>query len=105
MTPGGFVMNNQMDDFSVPERDNQFGYPPTEANFIAAGKRPLSSISSTIVERKSALYLVTCAAGGSRIITTTVQSLTHILMHGMPLEDDPGAPRIHDQLYPNHAEI
>jgi gamma-glutamyltranspeptidase / glutathione hydrolase len=105
MTPGGFVMNNQMDDFSVPNRDNMFGYPPSEANYIAAGKRPISSISSTIVEKNGTLYVVTGSAGGSRIITTTVQNLIHILRQEMPLAKALGTPRIHDQLYPDHSEL
>jgi gamma-glutamyltranspeptidase/glutathione hydrolase len=73
----GVILNDEMNDFSVPGTSNAFGYVPSPANFVRPGKRPLSSISPVIVEHldNSSLYFVVGAAGGSRIITATVQSL------------------------------
>lgn len=73
----GVILNNEMDDFSVPGRNNSFGFIPTEANFIRPGKRPLSSISPVIVEHLSngSLYAAIGSAGGSRIITANIQTL------------------------------
>jgi gamma-glutamyltranspeptidase/glutathione hydrolase len=66
----GVIMNNEMNDFSIPGVSNAFGYVPSPANYIRPGKRPLSSISPTIVEHSNGtLYYVVSSAGGSRIIT------------------------------------
>ncbi|KAF2133940.1 gamma-glutamyltranspeptidase [Dothidotthia symphoricarpi CBS 119687] len=101
----GVIMNNEMNDFSIPNTTNAFGYVPSEANFIRPGKRPLSSISPVIVEHlnatiSKALYVVIGAAGGSRIITATIQNLIHILDGNMTTAQALAQPRIHDQLTP-----
>lgn len=100
----GIIMNNEMNDFSVPGVRNSFGFIPSPANYIRPGKRPLSSISPVIVEfPNGTLYYVTGAAGGSRIITATLQSLVHVLDQNMTAPDAVAQPRLHDQLIPNQC--
>lgn len=103
----GVVMNNEMNDFSIPGASNAFGYIPSPDNYIRPGKRPLSSISPTIVEfaGNHTFYFATGAAGGSRIITSTVQSLWHVLDQGMDCAEAVAAPRFHDQLEPDVLEM
>jgi gamma-glutamyltranspeptidase/glutathione hydrolase len=102
----GVIMNNEMNDFSIPGTTNAFGYIPSPANFIRPGKRPLSSISPVIVEHLNsstlmdAFYVAIGAAGGSRIITATIQNLLHILDGNMTTAEALAQPRIHDQLVP-----
>ncbi|KAK8075872.1 gamma-glutamyltranspeptidase [Apiospora hydei] len=80
----GVIMNNEMNDFSIPASSNAFGYIPSPANYIRPGKRPLSSISPTIVESADGkLYLVVGSAGGSRIITATIQNVHNVLDRNM----------------------
>ncbi|KAG8690782.1 hypothetical protein FRC09_011852 [Ceratobasidium sp. 395] len=101
MTDDGIVLNDEMDDFSTPGTSNGFGYIATPANYIAPYKRPLSSISPTIVEDdKGVFHFATGAAGGSRIITATLQSLWHVLDQGMDAQSAINAPRLHDQIVP-----
>ncbi|ELR05167.1 hypothetical protein VC83_03809 [Pseudogymnoascus destructans] len=97
----GIIMNNEMNDFSIPGVSNEFGFVPSRNNFIRPGKRPLSSITPIIVEKADgSLYVVTGAAGGSRIITATIQALWHVLDHGMTMPEALAQPRLHDQLLP-----
>ncbi|KAH7132092.1 gamma-glutamyltranspeptidase 1 precursor [Dendryphion nanum] len=102
----GVIMNNEMNDFSIPNTTNAFGYIPSPANFIRPGKRPLSSISPIIVEHlnatspASAFYVSIGAAGGSRIITSTLQNLIYILDDGLSVPEAIAQPRMHDQLVP-----
>lgn len=103
----GVIMNNEMNDFSVPNTTNAFGYIASPDNYIRPGKRPLSSISPTIVEflGNGTFYFATGAAGGSRIITSTIQSLWHVLDQNMTSEEAVTHPRFHDQLTPNVLEM
>ncbi|KAG5804015.1 hypothetical protein H9Q74_011295 [Fusarium xylarioides] len=89
----------------IPETgSNAFGFIPSEANFIKPGKRPLSSISTTIVEGPDGkVSLVTGSAGGSRIITATVQVVLNALEKNMTVRDALAAPRLHDQLEPRQV--
>jgi gamma-glutamyltranspeptidase/glutathione hydrolase len=102
----GVIMNNEMNDFSIPGVSNAFGYIPSPANYVRPGKRPLSSISPVIVEHLNssslvnAFYVAVGAAGGSRIITATIQNLIHILDGEMTTPEALAQPRIHDQLVP-----
>ncbi|KAI9326418.1 gamma-glutamyltranspeptidase, partial [Zopfochytrium polystomum] len=101
MTPDGFVLNDEMDDFSSPGSVNAFGYPAAPANLIRPGKRPLSSISPIIVEDVATgkLEFAIGSAGGSRIITANFQN-TWSVLHGKDIQEALAAPRWHDQLSP-----
>ena len=98
----GVIMNNEMNDFSIPNQSNSFGYVPSPSNYIRPGKRPLSSISPTIVEylANGTLYFVIGSAGGSRIVTATIQNLWHVLDQGATVPQSLAEPRLHDQLRP-----
>ncbi|OOQ84288.1 gamma-glutamyltransferase [Penicillium brasilianum] len=103
----GLILNNEMNDFSVPNTTNEYGYAPSPENFIRPRKRPLSSITPVIVDslndetKSQTAYFVTGGAGGSRIITATVLSLWRVLDQKMSLIEALEAPRWHDQLIPN----
>lgn len=104
IAPGtGVVLNNEMDDFAIaPGVRNAFGLVGTDANAIEPGKRPLSSMSPTIVVDANQQPIVTCgAAGGPRIITATLQNLLQVLDFQQPMDQAISAPRIHHQWSPN----
>jgi gamma-glutamyltranspeptidase/glutathione hydrolase len=102
----GIILNNEMNDFSIPGSSNAFGYIPSPANFIRPGKRPLSSITPAIVEHANGtLYFVASAAGGSRIITAVLQNLWHVLDQNMTAPQAIAQPRLHDQLVPNQVSF
>jgi gamma-glutamyltranspeptidase/glutathione hydrolase len=103
----GVIMNNEMNDFSIPGTTNAFGFIASPDNYVQPGKRPLSSISPTIVEfaANSTFYFATGAAGGSRIITSVIQSLWRVLDQNMTALEAVKAPRFHDQLSPNVLEM
>lgn len=99
-------MNNEMNDFSIPGSSNAFGYLPSPNNYIRPNKRPLSSITPTIATHADGtLYFVVGAAGGSRIITSTLQNLWHVLDQNMSAPEAIAAPRFHDQLVPNQISF
>ncbi len=102
LVPGtGIVLNNEMDDFSAaPGVPNVYGLIGTTANAVQAGKRPLSSMSPTIVLRRGAPVLAIGGSGGPRIISATVQTLLNVVDFAMDLESAVAAPRIHDQAIP-----
>ncbi|GAQ91012.1 gamma-glutamyltranspeptidase [Klebsormidium nitens] len=97
----GIILNNEMDDFSIPDTRNSFGLAPSEANFIRPGKRPLSSMSPTIVVHNGVVRMVAGASGGPRIITGTAQVLLNFLAGGKDPLAAVVAPRIHHQLIPD----
>jgi gamma-glutamyltranspeptidase/glutathione hydrolase len=100
----GVIMNDEMNDFSIPGTSNSFGFIPSPSNYIRPGKRPQSSISPAIVETPDGrLYMVIGAAGGSRIISSTIQNIHHVLDLGMTAPKALARPRLHDQLVPNVA--
>ncbi|KAJ6071435.1 hypothetical protein N7499_009449 [Penicillium canescens] len=102
----GIIMNDEMNDFSIPGSSNQFGYIPSVANYVRPGKRPLSSITPAIVTRPDgSLFLIAGSAGGSRIITATVQSIIHSIDQGLSAAQSLAKPRLHDQLVPNQVSF
>lgn len=102
----GILMNNEMDDFSAaPGIPNQFGLLGSEANEIAPKKRPLSSMSPTIVMKNNELFFTTGSPGGSRIISAVLQSILNIVDFDMDLEEATYAKRIHHQWQPDVLEI
>ncbi|KAL3475211.1 gamma-glutamyltranspeptidase [Aspergillus californicus] len=102
----GIIMNNEMDDFSIPGSSNSFGYVPSESNFIRPGKRPLSSCTPAIVTHPNGTtFFVAGSAGGSRIITATVQNIIHAIDQGLSAAEVLAQPRLHDQLIPNYVSF
>lgn len=103
IVPGtGVLLNNEMDDFSIaPGVPNAFGLVGSEANAIEPGKRPLSSISPTIVMRGGEPVLTVGAAGGPRIISQVVLTIINHLDLGMPLDEAVGTKRFHHQWSPD----
>ncbi|MCD1279042.1 gamma-glutamyltransferase [Psychrobacter sp. CCUG 69069] len=102
----GILLNNEMDDFSAkPGVPNGYGLLGGEANAVEANKRPLSSMSPTLVFKDSKPYIVTGSPGGSRIITTVTQILSNVIDHDMNIAEATHAPRIHDQWLPDEIRI
>ncbi|KAI9700553.1 MAG: hypothetical protein M1820_006707 [Bogoriella megaspora] len=102
----GVILNDEMNDFSIPGSSNAFGYVPSPANYIRPGKRPLSSMSPTIVSfPNGSLYAAVGAAGGSRIITSTIQNLWHVIDQNKTMAEALAQPRLHDQLIPNQVSF
>lgn len=101
--PGlGFLLNNEMDDFAAkPGSPNMFGLVQGEANAIQPGKRPLSSMTPTIVLRRGKPYLVIGAPGGSRIITGVMQVILNVIDFGMNIQEAIDQPRFHHQWQPD----
>jgi gamma-glutamyltranspeptidase/glutathione hydrolase len=102
----GIVLNNEMDDFtSLPGVPNAFGLIQSEANGIAPGKRPLSSMTPTILVRNDRAEFVVGASGGPRIISATVQVLLDMAEFEMPPRKAVEAPRIHHQWAPDQLDV
>ena len=101
--PGaGFLLNNEMDDFSAkPGVMNAFGMLGGDANAVAAGKRPLSSMTPTIVFADGKPWFATGSPGGSRIITVVLQMVVNVIDYNMNIAEAANAPRMHHQWYPD----
>ncbi|XP_022235546.1 gamma-glutamyltranspeptidase 1-like [Limulus polyphemus] len=98
----GIILNNEMDDFSSPNIINSFGLLPSPSNFIEPGKRPLSSMSpSVILDKDGDLKAVIGGAGGSRIITAVAQVLMRSMWLSENVKQAIDALRLHHQQYPN----
>ncbi|HLF36050.1 MAG TPA: gamma-glutamyltransferase, partial [Cyclobacteriaceae bacterium] len=98
----GFFLNNEMDDFSIkPGFRNLFGLTGGKANAIEPGKRMLSSMTPSIIEKDGELYFVLGSPGGSRIITTVFQVILNVINNDMTLPDAVSAPRFHHQGIPD----
>ena len=100
----GFLLNNEMDDFTVKAGvPNLFGLVQGEANVIAPRKRPLSSMSPTIITKDGKVFMVLGSPGGSRIITIVLQVILNVIDHGMTPQEAVDAPRIHYQGLPDQV--
>jgi gamma-glutamyltranspeptidase/glutathione hydrolase len=100
----GIVLNNELDDFAAkPDAPNAYGLLGFEANAPGPGKRPLSSMTPTIVLKDGKPYLVTGSPGGSLIINTVLQVVTDVIDRGMTIADAVSAPRVHNQWMPDRV--
>jgi gamma-glutamyltranspeptidase/glutathione hydrolase len=100
----GVLLNNEMDDFAAkPGVPNAFGLLGGEANAPAPGKRPLSSMTPTIVLKDGKPFLITGSPGGSRIITAVLQIIVNVIDRGMSAGAAVAAPRIHHQWLPDEV--
>ena len=98
----GFLLNNEMDDFSAkPGVPNMYGMVGTSANAIAPGKRMLSSMTPTILEKEGKLFMVVGTPGGSTIITSVFQTILNVLEHDMSMQAAVSAKRVHSQWLPD----
>lgn len=98
----GFLLNNEMDDFAAkPGKPNGYGLVQGEANAIAPGKRPLSSMTPTIILKNGKLYMVIGSPGGPTIITTVLQVILNVVDFDMNLREAIAAPRFHHQWLPD----
>jgi gamma-glutamyltranspeptidase/glutathione hydrolase len=103
----GFLLNDEMDDFTtLPGAPNQWGSIDGRKNLIAPGKRPLSSMTPTIVlDAKGSLFLVLGSPGGTTIITTVYHVISNVIDHGMTLADAVAAPRMFHQARPDSLQL
>ncbi|MGI2147012.1 gamma-glutamyltransferase [Shewanella baltica] len=102
----GILLNNEMDDFSAkPGVPNGYGLVGGDANAVEGNKRPLSSMSPTIVMKDGKPFLVTGSPGGSRIITTTLQIIMNVIDHGLNIAEASNAARVHHQWLPDELRV
>lgn len=100
----GFLMNNEMDDFSVkPGAPNMYGLVGGEANAIAPNKRMLSSMTPSIVEKDNKLFMVVGTPGGSTIITSVFQTIINVIDFEMPMQSAVAAKKFHHQWLPDEV--
>jgi gamma-glutamyltranspeptidase/glutathione hydrolase len=102
----GVLLNNELDDFTAaPGASNAYGLVGFEANLPGPGKRPLSSMTPTIVLKNGKVVLVTGSPGGSRIISTVLQVIVNVLDHQMDVAQAVAAPRLHHQWQPDEVRV
>ncbi|MBW7832716.1 MAG: gamma-glutamyltransferase [Simplicispira suum] len=102
----GILLNNEMDDFSAkPGVANAYGLVGGDANAVAAGKRPLSSMTPTLVLKDGKPVLVTGSPGGARIITTVLQTVVNTIDFGMNPAEAASTPRVHHQWTPDELRV
>lgn len=102
----GIILNDELDDFSIPGVPNNFGLFPSPYNYIAPFKRPLSTITPTIIEDEdNNLELVVGGSGGSQILTATLNVILNTFDFGQNVFEAVKAPRIHHQLIPNQVQF
>jgi len=101
----GFLLNNEMDDFSAkPGVPNSFGLIGNEANAVAPGKRMLSSMTPTIINKAGQVFMVLGSPGGATIITSVLQVIHNVIDYDMMLQDAVNAPRFHHQWQPDKIQ-
>ncbi|CAH0751386.1 unnamed protein product [Diatraea saccharalis] len=96
----GFMLNNEMDDFAIPNRESAYGLPPSPANMLAPGLQPLSSMTPAIVLKNNEPVLVIGAAGGTKITTQVSLIARNMIVEGGDLKTALDRPRLHHQLIP-----
>jgi gamma-glutamyltranspeptidase/glutathione hydrolase len=102
----GVILNNELDDFAAkPGVPNAYGLVGFEANAPGPGKRPLSSMTPTIVLKDGKPFLITGSPGGSRIITTVLQVISNVIDRRMSVADAVAAPRVHHQWLPDEVSV
>jgi len=102
----GVLLNNELDDFAAkPGAPNAFGLLGGEANAPGPGKRPLSSMTPTIVLKDGKPFLVTGSPGGSRIITAVLQVIVNVIDRKLPVAEAVGTPRLHHQWWPDEVLV
>jgi len=103
----GFLLNNEMDNFAAkPGFPNQYGLVQGEANAIEPGKRPLSSMSpSVVLDPAGELFFVSGTPGGPTIISTVFQTISNVIDYGMNVAQAINAPRLHHQHLPDQISI
>lgn len=103
----GFLLNNEMDDFTAKVGEaNSFGLIQGKANSIEPGKRPLSSMTPTVILSPNGHpFMATGSPGGSQIITTTLQVILNVLEYKLNVQNATSMPRIHSQLWPDHIQV
>ncbi|KAK9843023.1 hypothetical protein WJX74_005747 [Apatococcus lobatus] len=102
----GVLLNNDMDDFSTAQQANTYHLEPSRANFIRPGKRPLSSMSPTmLMDASGNLRMVVGASGGPRIVTAVLQAIVRMIAYGLEPLQAVGLPRLHHQLLPHNVMV
>ncbi|CAO3624307.1 unnamed protein product [Cunninghamella blakesleeana] len=101
----GIILNDEMDDFSIPGVPNDFGLYPSSYNYVAPGKRPLSSITPTIIENDGEFEMAVGGSGGSQIITSTLNTILNTFDFNMDIYEAIETPRFHHQLMPNRVGL
>jgi gamma-glutamyltranspeptidase/glutathione hydrolase len=101
----GIVLNNEMDDFAIHPSGNVYGLVGNDANSLQPKKRPLSSMTPTIILQGDRPELIVGAAGGPRIISATLQTILNVLDFQMPVREAVEAPRIHHQWIPDELNV
>jgi len=108
LVPGaGFILNNELDDFAIQAGvPNTYGLIGSQANALEPGKRPLSSMTPTVIrDAGEAVTMVIGSPGGPRIITSVLEVILRTLVHGQSLEDAIAAPRVHQQWRPIRTDL
>ncbi len=102
----GFIWNNEMDDFTAkPGSPNRYRILQGEVNSVQAGKRPLSSMTPTIVTKEGKLWMVLGSPGGPTIINTVFESILNVGVHGLTAQRAINAPRFHHQWFPDQIRV